>query len=95
MTLKELEEYSVIANQIQSFRHEYIPSFIKGVDTTKSNVQSFNIADSTADTAFDNEVVKAIVIQHCCFGKSYDETAKILNYSKSTIYERLKKYFGK
>ena len=111
MTLKELEEYSVIANQIQSFRHEYIPSFIKGVDTTKSNVQSFNIADSTADTAFemleinqfvkdeykrlceklkalndyinsiDNEVVKAIVIQHCCFGKSYDETAKILNYS--------------
>ena len=50
MTLKELEEYSVIANQIQSFRHEYIPSFIKGVDTTKSNVQSFNIADSTADT---------------------------------------------
>ena len=36
MTLKELEEYSVIANQIQSFRHEYIPSFIKGVDTTKS-----------------------------------------------------------
>ena len=53
MTLKELEEYSVIANQIQSFRHEYIPSFIKGVDTTKSNVQSFNIADSTADTAFE------------------------------------------
>ena len=125
MTLKELEEYSVIANQIQSFRHEYIPSFIKGVDTTKGNVQSFDLADSTADTAFemleinqfikdeykrlceklkalidyinsiDNEVVKAIVIQHCCFGKSYDETAKILNYSKSTIYERLKKYFGK
>ena len=53
MTLKELEEYSVIANQIQSFRNEYIPSFIKGVDTTKSNVQSFNIADSTADTAFE------------------------------------------
>ena len=53
MTLKELEEYSVIANQIQSFRHEYIPSFIKGVDTTKGNVQSFDIADSTADTAFE------------------------------------------
>ena len=53
MTLKELEEYSVIANQIQSFRNEYIPSFIKGVNTTKGNVQSFDIADSTADTAFE------------------------------------------
>lgn len=122
MTLKELEEYSVIANQIQSFRNEYIPSFIKGVDTTKSNVQSFNIADSTADTAFemleinqfikdeykrlceklkalndyinsiDNEVIKAIVIQHCCFGKSFEEVGWTLHYSSKQCKRMLKSY---
>ncbi len=53
MTLERLENYYIIANQIEAIRMEYIPSYISAVDTSKPSVQSSNLSDVTCDTALE------------------------------------------
>lgn len=53
MTLDRLENYYIIANQIESIRMEYIPSYISAVDTRKPFIQNSNLSDVTCDTALE------------------------------------------
>lgn len=51
MTLERLENYYIIANQIEAIKMEYLPSYISAVDTAKPPIQNSNISDITCDTA--------------------------------------------
>lgn len=63
MTLKRLEQYHIIANQIEAIKMEYMPSYVSAVDTSKSSIQNSNISDITCDTALEqldiNPAIKA------------------------------------
>lgn len=63
MTLERLENYYIIANQIETIKMEYLPSYIRAVDTSKSPIQNNNISDITCDTALEqldiNPAIKA------------------------------------
>lgn len=51
MTFEELSNYRYIANLIERFRIEYVPSYLSAVDTSKPAVQTSNISNATADIA--------------------------------------------
>lgn len=63
MTLERVENYYIIANQIEAIKMEYVPSYISAVDTSKPSVQNSNISDITCDTALEqldiNPAIKA------------------------------------
>lgn len=63
MTLERLEQYYIIANQIETIKMEYLPSYISAVDTSKPSIQNNNISDITCDTALEqldiNPTIKA------------------------------------
>lgn len=63
LTLEKLENYYIIANQIETIKMEYIPSYISAVDTAKPPVQNNNVSDITCDTALEqldiNPAIKA------------------------------------
>ena len=63
MTLERLEKYYIIANQIETIKMEYIPSYISAVDTSKLPIQNSSISDITCDTALEqlniNPAIKA------------------------------------
>lgn len=67
MTLERLENYYIIANQIETIKMEYMPSYISAVDTSKPSIQSNNISDITCDTALEqleiNPAIKAEYIR--------------------------------
>lgn len=51
MTLSRLENYYIIANQIEAIKTEYMPSYISAVDTSKPPIQNNSMSDITCDTA--------------------------------------------
>lgn len=63
MTLSRLENYYIIANQIETIKMEYLPSYISAVDTSKPPIQNNNVSDITCDTALEqlniNPAIKA------------------------------------
>lgn len=63
MTLEKLENYYIIANQIETIKMEYLHSYISAVDTSKLPIQNNNISDITCDTALEqldiNPAIKA------------------------------------
>lgn len=63
MTLSRLENYYIIANQIEAIKMEYMPSYISTVDTSKPPIQNNSISDITCDTALEqlniNPAIKA------------------------------------
>ncbi len=63
MTLSRLENYYIIANQIEAIKMEYLPSYISAVDTSKASIQNNNTSDITCDTALEqldiNPAIKA------------------------------------
>lgn len=67
MTLERLENYYIIANQIEAIKMEYMPSYISAVDTSKLSVQNSNVSDPTCDTALEqlniNPAIKAEYIR--------------------------------
>lgn len=67
MTLERLEKYYIVANQLESIKLEYIPSYVSTVDTSKPSIQNSNISDITCDTALErldiNPAIKAEYIR--------------------------------
>lgn len=63
MTLSRLENYYIIANQIETIKMEYMPSYISAVDTSNPPIQNNSISDITCDTALEqlniNPAIKA------------------------------------
>lgn len=63
MTIERLENYYIIANQIETIKMEYIPAYVSAVDTSNPSVQSSNISNTTCDTALEqldiNPAIKA------------------------------------
>lgn len=63
MTLSRLENYYIIANQIEAIKMEYMPSYISAVDTSNPPIQNNSISDITCDTALEqlniNPAIKA------------------------------------
>lgn len=63
LTLEKLENYYIIASQIETIKMEYLPSYISAVDTSRLPIQNNNISDITCDTALEqldiNPAIKA------------------------------------
>lgn len=53
MTIERLQQYSIIAEQLELIKREYIPSYISGADTSRISVQSGKKTDITAKTAIE------------------------------------------
>ncbi len=74
MTLSRLENYYIIANQIEAIRMEYLPSYISAVDTSKPPIQNNSIVDITCDTALEQlEINPAIKAEYIRLRKELDE----------------------
>lgn len=61
MTIERLQMYSIIAEQIELIKREFVPSYISAVDTTKPSIQSNSRSDITADTALQQANIDPVI----------------------------------